>query len=102
RTPAPVPEVTGRTLFQQYRCHTCHDGGFQRGPSLVGIADAEIPLADGRTVVADDNYLRESILEPAAKVVAGFEPLMPTYRGQISEEEILALINYIRSLETVE
>ena len=56
-------------------------------------------LADGRTVVADDNYLRESIMNSQAKVVKGFPPLMPVFQGQISEENVLQLIAYIKSLK---
>ena len=58
-------------------------------------------LSDGRTVTADDEYLRESLLSPAAKVVAGFQPVMPTYQGQLSEEQIFQLIQYIKSLSTM-
>jgi cytochrome c oxidase subunit 2 len=94
----PTPADTGEILFEQYRCHTCHMGDQQRGPSLAGLAGSEVPLGAGGTVTADDEYLRESILEPNAKIVAGFQPLMPTFRGQIGEEDILALIQYIKTL----
>lgn len=95
----PTPQATGEMLFQQYRCHTCHMSETPRGPSLVGLAGSTVPLSDGTTVVADDDYLRESILNPSAKLVAGFEPLMPTYQGQIGEEDIRALIEYIKTLQ---
>jgi cytochrome c oxidase subunit 2 len=55
-------------------------------------------LDDGRTVVADENYIRESILNPGAKIVSGFKPIMPTFQGQVSEENLMALVAYIKSL----
>jgi cytochrome c oxidase subunit 2 len=66
---------------------------------LDGLFGEPVALADGRTVIADENYLRESILNPAAKIVAGYQPLMPTYKGQLSEEELMQLIRYIKELE---
>jgi cytochrome c oxidase subunit 2 len=59
-----------------------------------------VHLNDGRTIIADDAYVRESILDPKAKVVAGFQPIMPSFQGQVDEEGILALISYIRSIAT--
>ena len=98
--PSLPPAEAGAQLFQQLTCNTCHvDDDIGRGPSLHGIVGEEVQLADGSTVVVDDGYLRESILTPAAKVVAGFQPIMPTYKGQISEENILKLIAYIKSLD---
>jgi cytochrome c oxidase subunit 2 len=94
--PAPL---LGQRLFTQFRCDTCHsDGSELRSPPLHGIFNNTIALADGRTVTADDSYLRESIVDPAAKVAAGFQPLMPTFQGQLSEEQLLQLIEYIKSL----
>jgi len=95
-----TPEASGAMLFEQFRCNTCHTGTQPRGPLLAGLYGSQVPLQGGGTVVADDNYLRESILEPNAKLVAGYQPLMPTFRGQIGEEDILALIAYIKSLES--
>ncbi len=69
-----------------------------RAPNLVGIAGTRVPLVGGSTALADDTYLRESILDPAAQVAAGYNPIMPTYRGQISEENIFRLLAYIQSL----
>jgi cytochrome c oxidase subunit 2 len=86
-------------LFEALRCNTCHEAGpTQRGPSLVGVAGHEVRFADGGSAVADDGYLRESILEPSRRITAGYEPLMPTYKGQVSEEEVLLLLAYIKSL----
>jgi cytochrome c oxidase subunit II len=89
----------GERLFTQYACDTCHMAGpTSRGPSLAGLYGHSVPLADGRTVIADDAYIRESILDPRAKIVAGYEPIMPSFRGQLTEENIMQLLAYIRSL----
>jgi cytochrome c oxidase subunit 2 len=98
-TQAESPPVVGEQLFARFRCQTCHDGPSPgRSPSLRGLFGSPVALADGRVVEADDNYIRESIVNPRAKVAAGFEPLMPTYSGQISEEEIFHLLAFIKSL----
>lgn len=97
---AQPPVVAGEALFSRYACNTCHlenDGG--RGPSLHGIVGEEVTIAGGRTVERDDNYLRESILNPGAKLVAGYTALMPTFQGQVSEEGVMQLIAYIKSLD---
>jgi cytochrome c oxidase subunit II len=91
--------VTGQKLFSELGCLTCHRSDTQgRGPNLVGIYNKPVLLEDGRTVTADENYIRESILEPAAKVVRGFKPVMPTFQGQISDEQLNALVAYVKSL----
>jgi cytochrome c oxidase subunit 2 len=93
----------GASLFQRFGCHTCHsDGGTSQGPSLTGLFGKTVKLQDGNTVLADENYIRESILDPRAKIVAGYQPIMPTFKGLVSEEGILQLIAYIKSLNTVE
>jgi cytochrome c oxidase subunit 2 len=74
--------------------------GSGRAPSLNGVYGARVLLADGSTVVADDAYIRESILQPAAKVVAGYQPLMPTFQGLLTEEQVIALTAYIKSLQS--
>ncbi len=90
---------SGQALFQQMGCATCHGSDTQgRGPNLEGLFGKPVKLEDGRTVVADENYIRESILNPGAKVVAGFKPIMPTFQGQISEENLMALVAYVKSL----
>jgi len=90
----------GQALFQQFGCATCHLLDTQgRCPNLRGLYNKPVQLNDGRTVIADDAYLRESILDPNAKIVAGFEPnVMPNFKGQVSEENVIALIAYIKSL----
>jgi len=67
---------------------------------LNGLYGSKVSLADGSTVLADDAYIRESILQPNATIVAGYQPLMPTFQGQLTEEQILALIAYIKSLQS--
>jgi cytochrome c oxidase subunit 2 len=89
----------GQTLFQQLGCSTCHRFDVQgRGPNLTGVFGKPVQLQDGRTVLADENYVRESILVPTAKVVSGFQPIMPSFQGQVSEEQLNALVAYVKSL----
>jgi cytochrome c oxidase subunit 2 len=89
----------GEQLFTQLACITCHaPDSAGRGPVLNGLFGARVTLASGETVVADNAYIRESILNPTAKIVQGFAPIMPTFQGQVSEEQLLALIEYIKSL----
>ena len=91
--------VTGEKLFTELGCVTCHRSDTQgRGPNLVGVFGKPVLLEDGRTVTADENYIRESILEPAAKIVRGFKPVMPTFQGQLSDEQLNALVEYVKSL----
>jgi cytochrome c oxidase subunit 2 len=95
---APLQD-TGRALFVQLGCATCHRSDVQgRGPSLVGVYNKPVLLADGRTVMADENYVRESILDPTAKIVNGFKPVMPAFQGIVSDEQLNALVAYVKSL----
>ena len=91
--------ANGEKLFQQFGCITCHrpDAG-ARGPNLAGVYGRPVRLEDNRVVVADDNYIRESILNPNAKIVSGFQPIMPTFQGIVSEEGLLQIIAYIKSM----
>lgn len=94
------PEVAGKRLFQSYGCSGCHlPGSVVRAPALDGVYGRTVPLADGTTVVADDTYLRDSIVQPLKQVVAGFAPIMPSFAGQIPESEIFEIIAYIKSLK---
>jgi cytochrome c oxidase subunit II len=89
----------GQQLFQQLGCATCHRSDTQgRGPNLMGVFGKPVLLEDGRTVTADENYIRESILNPGAKIVSGFKPIMPSFQGQVSEESLMALVAYVKSL----
>jgi cytochrome c oxidase subunit 2 len=94
----PLP-VTGQKLFSELGCITCHRSDTQgRGPNLAGVYGKPVLLEDGRTVTADENYIRESILDPGAKIVKGFKPVMPTFQGQVSDEQLSALVAYVKSL----
>jgi cytochrome c oxidase subunit 2 len=99
----PTPEspvLAGERLFTELNCITCHrPDSAGRGPVLNGIFGRPVALASGERVVADEAYVRESVLSPAAKVVAGYQPVMPTYLGQVSEEQLIALIAYVESLQ---
>ena len=95
---APLQE-TGKQLFTTLGCATCHRFDVQgRGPNLIGVYNKPVLLEDGRTVTADENYVRESILDPTAKIVNGFKPVMPTFQGLVSEEQLNALVAYVKSL----
>lgn len=89
----------GAKLFTDLACVTCHlDSGLGRGPSLHDIIGTTVELQSGEKVVVDEGYLRESILNSQAKVVKGFQPLMPTFQGLVSEENLVALIEHVKSL----
>jgi cytochrome c oxidase subunit 2 len=88
--------ATGEKLFSQYACNTCHG---QRAPTLAGLFGSTVHLQGGTTVVADEDYIRESILQPSAKLVAGYPPIMPIFQNQLSEEQVTDLIAYIKSLK---
>ena len=94
--------VSGQKLFQDLACHTCHrPDASGRGAVLNGVYSNPVTLDNGRSVIADDAYLRESILNSQAKIVAGYPrpSIMPTFQGQISEDQLMQLIAYIRSLK---
>jgi cytochrome c oxidase subunit II len=92
--------ASGEELFVTKACNTCHRPDTPaRAPMLWGLFGKAVALHDGQTVAADETYIRESIVNPAARVVAGYQPIMPTYRGQLTEEEIIQLIRYIQSLK---
>src|SRR5262245_49780772 len=90
----------GEALFTQLACDTCHlPNGTGRGPSLVGVYNAQVELENGSVVAADESYLRESILLSQAKTVKGYQQLMPTFQGLINEDGVAALIEYIKSMQ---
>jgi cytochrome c oxidase subunit II len=98
-SPGDPMAVQGERLFADLGCQTCHtDDGTGRGPALDGIFNAPRLLATGRTVRADEAYLRQAILNPQATVLAGYQPLMPTFQGLVTEDGVMALIEYIKSL----
>jgi cytochrome c oxidase subunit 2 len=91
----------GERLFASLSCAACHNTRPDaRGPNLAGVYGAKLPLASGGTVIADDAYLREAILNPSQHVTQGYTPIMPTYQGQISEEGVIALLEYIKNLDS--
>jgi cytochrome c oxidase subunit 2 len=95
------PIAAGEKLFQDLVCSSCHLQDAQgRGPALAGVFGKPVQLQGGATVVADEAYLRESIVNPQAKVVAGYQPIMPTFQGLVTEEQLLQLIAYVKSLST--
>lgn len=97
-TGASLPEH-GAALFAQLGCDSCHgpDTG-NRAPELAGRFGHNVHLESGGTVAFDENYIMESILRPGAKIAAGYDPIMPTYQGQITEIELAQLVSYIKSL----
>jgi cytochrome c oxidase subunit 2 len=93
----------GERIFASLGCNACHTGtATARGPNLAGVYGSKLTLADGSLILVDAAYLRDAILNPSAHNVNGYAPIMPTYQGQVSEEGLLDLIEYIRGLETNE
>jgi cytochrome c oxidase subunit 2 len=96
------PAVAGQQLYQSLGCVSCHgaqgEGG--RGPALVGLFGKQVFLTNGQTVTADEAYVRESIENPQAKLVSGFGPIMPTFQGQVTPEQLIQLMAFIKSLHT--
>jgi cytochrome c oxidase subunit 2 len=91
--------AAGQKLFTSLACVTCHVQNAQgRGPVLTNLFGSKVELQSGTAVVADEAYIRESIVNPQAKIVAGFQPIMPTFQGLVTEEQLLQLISYVRSL----
>lgn len=93
------PAEAGQKLFVSLTCSTCHsDTATARGPVLTGLFGRERPLQDGSMVRVDENYLRQSILNPGEKIAAGYQPIMPSFQGQVNEEQLVQLISYIKTL----
>jgi cytochrome c oxidase subunit 2 len=89
----------GAQVFRRYGCSGCHDpGGTVRAPDLHGVFGSPVPLSDGRVIVADETYIRDSILDPKNQVAAGYAPVMPTFAGQIGEDDLAKLVAYIESI----
>lgn len=91
----------GQKLYTKYTCNTCHslDGSKVVGPTFKGIWGRTEQFADGSSTAVDENYVKESILNPTAKVVAGYPPVMPSFKGQLKDEQIDALIAYMKTLQ---
>jgi len=90
----------GKLIYESRGCATCHsiDGTRGQGPSLKGIFGHDILFTDGKSAKGDANYIRESIMQPQARIVLGYEPIMPTFQGLLRERETLALIEFVKSL----
>lgn len=99
-TGTTTPAVAGQQLYSTLGCASCHgaNGEGGRGPTLDGLFGKQVSLTSGATVVADEGYIRESIINPQAKLVAGFGPIMPTFQGQVSEDQLMQLVAFIKSL----
>jgi cytochrome c oxidase subunit 2 len=95
------PAEAGEKLFKQRGCTQCHsiDGTRIIGPTLQGAFGHEVALTTGQKVLFDEDYARNSILNPQAQIVAGFDPVMPTYQGRLKDREISAIIEYIKTLQ---
>ncbi len=89
----------GEKLFHQYGCANCHHfDGHGRCPNLRGLYMRPVQISTGQTIIADETYIRESILQPRAKTVLGFQDIMPTFQGQLSEDQVIELISYIKAI----
>jgi len=101
-TPEGSLASAGAKLFADLACNTCHRPDAQgRGPVLEGLFGNTVTLQSGETVTVDEAYIRESILTPSAKIAAGFQPIMPTFQGLVTEEQLLELIEYVKSLKAL-
>lgn len=98
-----TPVEMGKDLFEnKLGCSSCHAGGpQQRGPSLEGIYGKEVKFVGGGSTIVNDEYIRNSILNPSSQIVEGYQPIMPTFQGQVTEEQLMALVAYIKSLSGV-
>ncbi|MCX6047621.1 MAG: cytochrome c oxidase subunit II [Chloroflexi bacterium] len=97
--PTQTMAQAGAQTFQHLGCYVCHrPDGKGAGPSLVGVYGKPVQLANQQVVLADTNYIRDSIIDPNAQIVADYPPIMPTYAEQISEDDLLKLVEYIKSL----
>jgi cytochrome c oxidase subunit 2 len=98
-TDAGSTSKEGEKLFTRLGCVACHVGDHPIGPALGGVAGSMVELDNGKKVLADDDYIRESILDPNAKIVKGFTTQMPTFKGLVNEDELTQLIAYVKSLK---
>ena len=99
---ATSPAAAGHTMYESLGCASCHgaNGEGGRGPALLGVFGSNVTLNNGQTARADESYLRESIINPQAKIVTVFGPIMPSFQGQVTEEQLLSLVAYMKSLST--
>ena len=99
--PKKTPADWGRITYERVGCNSCHtvDGSKSKGPSWKGVYGSMVPLNNGTSVLADEDYLRESMMYPQAKVVKGFDPIMPTFQGLLKPNQVNGLVAYIESLK---
>ena len=91
----------GERLFASMGCNACHSGNaVARGPSLAGVFGSQLQLTNGSSVQVTEAYLRDAILNPSEHITAGYSPIMPTYQGQISEDGLIDIVEYLKSLHT--
>jgi len=91
----------GERLFASMGCNACHSGNAAaRGPNLAGVYGSKLTLTSGSQVLVNDAYLRDAILNPSQHITAGYAPIMPTYQGQISEDGLIDLVEYIKTMQT--
>jgi cytochrome c oxidase subunit 2 len=91
----------GERLFASLSCNACHNGQPDaRGPSLAEVYGSKLTLSTGQPVLVDEAYLRQAILNPSAHITQGYAPIMPTYQGQVSEEGLISLVEYIKNLSS--
>ena len=82
-------------------CNSCHNGtATARGPNLAGVYGSKVQMADGSQVLVDDAFLRDTILNPSQHVPAGYAPIMPTYQGQVSEDGLIDLVEFIKGMQS--
>jgi cytochrome c oxidase subunit 2 len=95
------PAQAGERLYRTRGCAQCHtvNGAAGTGPTFLNLFGHQVPLEGGKAVVADEDYVRESIMDPQAKVVAGFQPVMPTFKGRLTDQEITAIIEYLKTVK---
>lgn len=99
QTTGESPAAAGQRLFSNLGCVTCHrSDSLAKAPYLGGLYGSQVRLQNGQTVTADEEYIRESILNSQAQVVQGFQPIMPIFQGQVNEEQLLQLVAYVKSL----
>jgi cytochrome c oxidase subunit 2 len=101
--PTEAPAAAGAKLFTKLGCATCHnEASGALGPNLAGIVGHKAEFVDGTSAVVDDAYLRESILNSQAKIVKGYAPVMPLFKGMITEDQLMQVIAYVKSLTKTE
>jgi cytochrome c oxidase subunit 2 len=101
KDPMKTPALWGKLTYERVGCNSCHtvDGSKSKGPSWKGIFGKMEKLKDGTSVLVDENYMRESMMNPQAKVVDGFDPIMPTFQGLLKPNQVNGLVAYIESLK---